>query len=78
MGPEAMILVFWMFSFKPTIWLQLHVESEKGEITDRTDWFQIGKDYVKAVFNLYAEYIMWNAGLDAAQAGIKIAGNKYR
>ena len=36
------------------------------------------KEYVKAVychlaFNLYAEYIMWNAGLDEAQAGIKIA-----
>ena len=44
-----------------------------------TDWFQIGKEYVKAVllspclFNLYAEYIMRNAGLDEAQAGIKIA-----
>ena len=34
--------------------------------------------YVKAVvtrlFNLHAEYIMWNPGLDEAQAGIKIAG----
>ena len=43
------------------------------------DWFQIGKEYVKAVyltclFNLHVEYIMWNAGLDEAQAGIKIAG----
>ena len=28
------------------------------------------------LFNLYAEYIMWNAGLDEAQAGIKIAGRK--
>ena len=44
------------------------------------DWFQMGKEYVKAVycissclFNLYAEYIMWNARLDEAQAGIKIA-----
>ena len=26
------------------------------------------------LFNFYAEYIMWNAGLDKAQAGIKIAG----
>ena len=34
------------------------------------DWFQIGK----GVFNLYAEYIMQNAGLDEAQAGIQIAG----
>ena len=39
-----------------------------------------GKEYIKAVychsclFNLYAEYIMRNAGLDEAQAGIKIAG----
>ena len=33
------------------------------------------------LFNLYAEYIMWNAGLDEAQAGIKIAGrssNNFR
>ena len=44
-----------------------------------TDWFQIGKGvrqgYVLSpcLFNLYAQYIMWNAGLDEAQAGIKIA-----
>ena len=30
--------------------------------------------YVPCIFNLYAEYIMGNAGLDEAQAGIKIAG----
>ena len=36
---------------------------------------KLGKEYVKAVFcHLYAEYIMQNAGLDEAQAGIKIAG----
>ena len=40
---------------------------------------KLGKEYVKAVychclFNLYAEYIVRNAGLDEAQAGIKIAG----
>ena len=45
-----------------------------------TDWFQIGKgvcqSYILALclFNLYAEYIMRNTGLDEAQAGIKIAG----
>ena len=45
-----------------------------------TDWFQIGKGvrqgYILSpcLFNLYAEYIMLNAGLDEAQAGIKIAG----
>ena len=45
-----------------------------------TDWFQIGKGVHKGCilppcfFNLYAEYIMRNAGLEEAQAGIKIAG----
>ena len=45
-----------------------------------TDWFQIGKGVCQGcilspcLFNLYAEYIMWNAGLEEAQAGIKIAG----
>ena len=44
-----------------------------------TDWFQIGKgvrqDYILSpcLFNLYAEYIMRKAGLEEAQAGIKIA-----
>ena len=41
-----------------------------------TDWFQIGKGVRQGciLFNVYAEYIMRNAGLDEAQAGIKIAG----
>ena len=45
-----------------------------------TDWFQLGKGvrqgYILSpcLFNLYAEYIMRNARLDEAQAGIKIAG----
>ena len=40
------------------------------------DWFQIGKAYILSpcLFNLYAEYIMQNAGLVEAQAGIKTAG----
>ena len=44
-----------------------------------TDWFQIGKGvrqgciWSPCLFNLYAEYIMRNAGLDESQAGIKIA-----
>ena len=45
-----------------------------------TDWFQIGKGVCQGcilsscLFNLYAEYIMRNAGLDEVQAGIKIFG----
>ena len=45
-----------------------------------TDWFQIGKGvpqgciFSPCLFNLYAEYIMRNAGLEEALAGIKIAG----
>ena len=52
--------------------LELDVEQQTGS--------KLGKEYVKAVylspclFNLYAEYIMWNAGLDEAQGGIKVAG----
>ena len=37
------------------------------------DWFQIGKGVRKGLFKFYAEYIMRNAGLEEAQAGIKIA-----
>ena len=46
-----------------------------------TDWFQIGKGVLQhcilspCLFNLYAEYIMKNAGLDETQAGIKIVGS---
>ena len=52
-----------------------------------TDWFQIGKGVRQGcilsscLFNLHAEYIMRNAGLETAQAGIKIAGrnvNNFR
>ena len=52
-----------------------------------TDWFQIGKGVRQScvlspfLFNLYAEYIMRNVGLEETQAGIKIAGrniNKLR
>ena len=52
--------------------LELDMEQQTGS--------KPGKEYVKAVycqpclFNLYAEYIMRNAGLEEAQAGIKIAG----
>ena len=51
------------------------------------DWFQLGKGVYQGcisspcLFNLYAEYIIRNTGLDEAQAGIKIAGrniNNFR
>ena len=55
---------------------------QEATITIRhgTGWFQIGKGVrqggilLPCLFNLYAEYLMWNTGLDEAQAGIKIAG----
>ena len=55
-------------------------EATVGTGQGTTDWFQIGKGVCigcilsPCLFNLYAEHIMRNAGLDEAQAGIKIAG----
>ena len=49
-----------------------------------TDWFQIGKGVCQGcilspcLFNFYEEYIMRNAGLEEAQAGIKIAGRNIK
>ena len=51
---------------------------------ETTDCFQTGEEVCQGcmlspcLFNLYAEYIMRNAGLEKAQAGIKIAGKKYQ
>ena len=48
-----------------------------------TDWFQIGKEVHQGcilspcLFNFYAEYIMRNAGLEEAQAGINTAGRNF-
>ena len=62
-------------------------ETTVGNGHGTTDWFQIGKGVHQGcissccIFNLYAEYIMRNAWLDEAQAGIEIAGrniNKFR
>ena len=58
------------------------MQVKKQQLTGHgtTDWFQIRKgvcqNYILSpcLFNLYAEYITRNAGLDEAQAGIKIAG----
>ena len=56
-------------------------EATVGTGHGTTDWFQIGKGVCQGcilslcLFNLYAEYIMRNAGLEEAQAGIKIWRN---
>ena len=55
-------------------------ESTVGTGHGQTDWFQIGKRVCQGcilspcLFNLYAEYIMRNAGVNETQAGIKIGG----
>ena len=57
----------------------LYAGQEATVRTGTTDWFQIGKGVCRGcilspcLFNLYAEYIMRNAGLEETQAGIKIA-----
>ena len=66
----------------PVSWESLYMGQEATVRTryGTTDWFQTGKGVRQAcilspcLFNLYAEYIMWNTGLDDSQAGIKIAG----
>ena len=67
MALDAVILVFWMLSFKPIFSLSC---------------FTVIKRLFSRVHHvLYAECIMWNAGLDESQAGIKIArrnGNNLR
>ena len=54
--------------------MQIRKQQLELDIEQQT-WFQIGKGYILSpcLFNLYAEYIMRNAGLEEAQAGIKIA-----
>ena len=63
------------------LYANLYAGQEATVITGHgtTDWFQIGKGVRQGcilsscLFNLYAEYIMQNAGQDETQAGIKIA-----
>ena len=66
----------------PDLPLEKSVSSQEATVrtgNGTTDWFQIGKGVHQGcilspcLFNLYAEYIMWNAGLAEAQAGIKTA-----
>ena len=67
----------------PDLPLEKPVYSQEANVrhgNGTTDWFQIGKGVRQGcilspcLFNLYAEYITRNAGLDEAQARIKIAG----
>ena len=71
----------------PASWeISRQVRKQQLELDMEQTGSKSGKEYVKAIyspclFNLYAEYIMRNAELDEAQAGIKIAGrniNKLR
>ena len=60
--------------------MQVRKQQLELDMEQQTDWFQIRKGVrqgcilLPCLFNLYAEYIMRNAGLEEAQAGIKIAG----
>ena len=67
--------------------MQVRKQQLELDMEQQTDWFQIGKGVRQGcilspcLFNLYAEYIMRNAVLEEAQAGIKIAGrniNNFR
>ena len=59
--------------------MQVKKQQLESDMKQQT-WFQIGKGVCQGcilspcLFNLYAECIMWNAGLDEAQAGVKTAG----
>ena len=65
-----------------TVWATREILTHQGSLSHHgtTDWFQIGKGVHQGcilspcLFNLYAEYIIRNAGLDEAQAEIKTAG----
>ena len=58
----------------------MQVKKQQLETYGKTDWFKTGKEVCQGcilsscLFNLYAEYIMWNVGLDESQAGTKTVG----
>ena len=62
----------------------MQVRKQQLELDMEQDWFQIGKGVHQGcilspcLFNFYAEYIMRNAGLEEAQAGIKFAGRNIK
>ena len=68
------------FNLRPIIWRSAGQEATVRMRHGTTDWFQIGKGVRQGcilspcLFNLYAEYLMRNTGLEEAQAGIKNAG----
>ena len=61
--------------------MQVKKQQLKLEMEQQTA-SKLGKEYIKYIvillFNLYVEYIMWNAKLDEARAGIKIAGRNIK
>ena len=67
----------------PASW-EICMQVRKQQLKLHMDWFQIGKGVPQGcilspcLFNLYAEYIMRNAGLEDTQAGIKIAGRNIK
>ena len=75
------MVVPWLIIFRTILLRNLYAGQEATVITGHgtTDWFPVEKgvhqDYILSpcLFNLYAEYIMRNAGLDEAQVRIKIA-----
>jgi hypothetical protein len=64
--------------------MQVRKQQLELDMEQQTDWFQIGKGVRQGcilspcLFNLYAEYITRNAGLEEAQAAIKIAGRNIK
>ena len=75
---EEMVIPGYLICLLRNLYAGQEATVRTGHIT--ADWFQIGKGVHQGcilsscLFNLYAEYIMRNAGLEEAQAGIKIAG----
>ena len=71
----------WLSDWTELNWRNLYVGQEATLRTrhGKKDWFKIGKGVYQGcilppcLFNIYADYIMWNAILDESQAGIKIS-----
>ena len=62
----------------------LKKQQSEQDMEQVNDWFKIGKGVHQdcilspCLFNFYAEYITWNAGIDETQAGKKIAGRNIK